>query len=87
MPRLPVHARALPNRWPRRAARPGPYLAAALALCPARARADDLSALFDHNTVVSVGGFAGGVGLLPPSPPPPSGRSGNGRSGADDNGQ
>ncbi|TXN48024.1 MipA/OmpV family protein [Methylobacterium sp. WL7] len=59
MPRLPVPARALPNRWPRRSARPGLSLAAALALCPVMARADDLSALFDHNTVVSVGGFAG----------------------------
>ena len=39
--------------------KPGLYLAAVLAMWPASAPADDLSALFDRDTVVSVGGFAG----------------------------
>ncbi|MCJ2055983.1 MipA/OmpV family protein [Methylobacterium sp. J-048] len=59
MPRLPVHGRAHSNRQFRpRAVNLRLYLVAALAACTP-ARADDLSVLFDRDTVFSVGGFTG----------------------------
>ena len=62
MGRAQLRLSAGANEWPmrRRSTCAGLYLATVLAVSSTSSRAEDLSALFDRNTIISVGGFVGG---------------------------